>query len=170
MATDASLATPNAAMATFSALSRGRSSMPGGRRSTLGEGVKGGLSGRIASDASRITKNPWLTLAKGFSQSSDAAPGQPRTPLDSQPRATRRGARCLGITSPSWQRRGRPRAPVPLLLWVLQYVTTCPNIPQHRRPRPRGGRPRPPRARSWACTRPPPRRREARRGRGRGST
>lgn len=68
-------------------------------------------------------------------------------------------------------RRGRPRAPGPQLLpSVLQYVTTCPNIRQHRRPRPRGGRPRPPRGRSWACTRPPPRRREGRRGRGRGST
>ena len=86
----------------------------------------------------------------------------PRPPAEGRERgATRTRGRV---------RRGRPRAPAPLLLWVLQYVTTCPNISQHRRPRPRDGRPRPPRARSWACTRPPPRRREGRRGRGPGST
>lgn len=77
----------------------------------------------------------------------------------------REGARTRGRA-----RRGRPRAPGPLPPCMLQYVTTCPNIQQHRRPRPRGGRPRPTRGRSWACSPPPPRRREGRRGRGPGST
>ena len=93
MATDASLVTLNAALVTFSALSRGRSSMLGGRRSTLGEGVKDGLSGRIASDASRVTDMVSLrfTISAPLRCS---LPGQPRTP-EVAPRQDRppRGAR-----------------------------------------------------------------------------
>lgn len=170
MATDASLVTLNAALATFSVLSQGRSSMLGGWRFTLGEGVKGGLSGRIASDASRMTKNGPVGRAVFCHTPMQLAGATPDPRGCSPPRPPAEGRERGATRTRGRVRRGRPRAPAPLLLWVLQYVTTCPNISQHRRPRPRDGRPRPPRARSWACTRPPPRRREGRRGRGPGST
>ena len=134
-----------------------------------GEAAKGVRSGRVASDASRVTKTAPIRGAV-FVALRCSLPGQPRTPKvpsrqDRMPRGMRGkphgrvGASAGGCPGPLG--RCRPG---------------CCNMLRHARTycstegRPRGGRPRPTRARSWACTRPPTRRREGRRGRGPGST
>lgn len=143
-----------------------RAAVPAGRR---------GERRAIRTDSKRrisYYKKPLANFSQGFFAILRCRSGATPDPRGCFPPRPPAEGRARGATRARGRaRRGRPRAPgSPLLPSVLQYVTTCPNISQHRRPRPRGGRPRPPRGRSWACTRPPPRRREGRRGRGRGST
>lgn len=143
------------------------------RRAAVHAGRRGERRSIRKNSKRRISyyKKPLANFSQGFFAILRCRSGATPDPRGCSPPRPPAEGRARGATRTRGRvRRGRPRAPVPLLLWVLQYVTTCPNISQHRRPRPRGGRPRPPRARSWACTRPPPRRREGRRGRGRGST
>ena len=114
-------------------------------------GYRGGLKrnplfcchfGTTASDASRVTDMVSLrfTISAPLRCS---LPGQPRTPGWLPARIARRGARAGSHTGADTPAGGDPG---PL------------------------GRPRPPRARLWACIHPPPCRRDGHRGRGPGGT